>query len=75
MIEENPATAGLTMPKLGTGWRHLTTQVIYEITGECRIEASNKRGVLYRRWMEPNSIVWARPLDEFLDGRFVEVVH
>jgi len=58
------------MPEVGSLWRHLKTRVIYEVTGGCRIEAINEPAVLYRRQDDPDSVVWARPVDEFLDGRF-----
>jgi hypothetical protein len=52
----------------GTRWRHLKTGGIYTILGTCRIEASNEPAYLYRG--DETEIVWARPMDEFLDGRF-----
>jgi hypothetical protein len=55
-------------------WRHVKTGGVYEIVGECIIEATNKPAVLYRSVIPaPGRSVWARPKDEFFDGRFEKV--
>lgn len=51
---------------LGTDWRHKKTGNVYQVIGGCRIEATNKLGILYAR----EGVVWCRPSEEFLDGRF-----
>ena len=56
---------------IGTAWRHLKTDRVYTIVGVCRIEGNNEPAFLYE--LEPGEIVWARPMDEFLDGRFERV--
>lgn len=50
----------------GTSWRHKKTGNVYQVIGGCRIEATNKLGILYAR----EGVVWCRPSEEFLDGRF-----
>ncbi len=55
----------------GTHWQHLKTDHVYEIIGSCRIEASNTPAFLYRLADQDDATIsWARPVDEFLDGRF-----
>jgi hypothetical protein len=57
-------------PKMHGGsnqWQHVKTGGIYTVIGECRIEAINAPAYLYR---SAEGVVWARPKDEFLDGRF-----
>lgn len=56
----------VTSALLGTSWRHKKTGGIYQVIGGCRIEATNKLGILYAR----EGVVWCRPSEEFLDGRF-----
>jgi hypothetical protein len=51
---------------LETDWRHKKTGNVYMVVGGCRIEATNKLGILYAR----DGVVWCRPSEEFLDGRF-----
>lgn len=51
---------------LETDWRHKKTGNVYQVIGGCRIEATNKLGILYAR----EGVVWCRPSEEFLDGRF-----
>jgi hypothetical protein len=55
-------------------WHHVKTGGVYEIVGECIIEATNKPAVLYRSVIPaPGRSIWARPKDEFFDGRFEKV--
>src|SRR5690349_24800473 len=49
---------------LETDWRHKKTGNVYQVIGGCRIEATNKLGILYAR----EGVVWCRPSEEFLDG-------
>jgi hypothetical protein len=51
-------------------WQHKKTGGVYEIVGECQIEATNAPGVLYRN--TSTGVTWMRPKEEFFDGRFVE---
>ena len=60
-------------PPVGSMWKHVKTGNTYEVTGMCKIEATNTVAVLYRDWSQPQSLPWARPLSEFKDGRFVRV--
>lgn len=56
----------------GSAWRHVKSDHIYVIVGECRLEATGKPAFLYSApgW----DIPWARDKDEFLDGRFEPVI-
>jgi hypothetical protein len=51
----------------GTQWVHLKTGGAYTTVGRCRLEASGEPAVLYQG---ADGTVWARAMDEFLDGRF-----
>ena len=52
---------------LGTEWRHIKSGRLYVTVGKCRLEATAAPAVLYRG---EDGTVWARDMDEFLDGRF-----
>lgn len=55
-------------------WRHVKTGGVYEILGWCIIEATNKPAILYRSAIpESGRSIWARPREEFFDGRFEKV--
>ena len=56
----------VTAVAIDTDWRHKKTGNIYRVVGGCRIEDANKLAVLYAR----DGVVWCRPSEEFLDGRF-----
>ncbi|WP_209000060.1 hypothetical protein [Pannonibacter tanglangensis] len=58
---------GLDPALRGSLWRHRKTQGVYRIVGRCRIEASGLHAFLYQG---QDGTIWARPVDEFLDGRF-----
>ena len=58
---------------IGTVWKHLKTGHAYTIMGVCRLEATNRPAILYRRADGSSQIVWARDEEEFLDGRFERV--
>lgn len=55
----------------GSRWTHLKTGGTYTVVGACRIEATNEPAYLYQH--DASGTVWARPMDEFLDGRFVRI--
>ena len=52
----------------GSVWEHLKTGHVYSVIGTCRLEATNEPAVLYTR--PEDGIIWARAMDQFLDGRF-----
>jgi hypothetical protein len=54
-------------------WRHMKTNHVYFIVGQCRIEALNEAAFLYVRDDDRSGIPWAREKTEFLDGRFVRL--
>ena len=58
-------------PVIGTDWQHVKTGGKYAVVGECVIEATMKVAFLYKS--HKTGIVWARPKDEFLDGRFAYI--
>ncbi len=55
---------------IGTFWVHKKSERLYEITGECRIEATYTEAYLYT---DTHGVMWARPKAEFLDGRFEQI--
>ena len=57
---------------LGRFWRHEKTGKHYEVLGTGYIEATLTPCVIYRR-KSGDDIVWVRPLEEFLDGRFEDI--
>lgn len=59
--------------KIGSVWQHLKTGNFYEvISTQGRIEATGRDAVIYKSCDYPkNSPWWVRPIDEFMDGRFV----
>lgn len=59
------------LPVVGTVWRHKKTGGVYAIIGVCRLEATNAPAYLYTS--TSNGVVWARDMDEFLDGRFENI--
>lgn len=52
-------------------WKHERSGYTYIIVGVCRLEATNRPAYLYTQIEQPDGIVWARDMDEFLDGRFM----
>lgn len=60
---ENPETKnGWSMPAINTVWRHYKGSR-YLAVGECRLEATNERAVLYRE--EGGGMLWARSLADW----------
>lgn len=57
-------------PVRGTIWKHIKSGETYAIVGNCLLEATNSPAVLYASTIGDGR-VWARDLDEFMDGRFV----
>lgn len=60
------------MAALGRVYKHLKSGGIYAIVGHCQLEATNRPAVLYASTVG-DSKIWARDLEEFMDGRFVPV--
>ncbi len=58
---------GLEPALRGTHWRHKKTNGKYTIVGQCMIEATATAAYLYQGH---DGRIWARPKDEFMDGRF-----
>lgn len=64
------------VPASGSVWQHLKTGHHYRVTGWVLREADLVPCVTYLRWHgegAEHGPIWARPVDEFLDGRFKEV--
>ena len=61
-------------PKPGTIWLHARTKNYYVVTGLCQLDATNKPAVLYLPMDGSGGRPWARDVDEFLDGRFLNIV-
>lgn len=60
----------------GMQYRHKGTGGVYEVIGACRLQTRAPVGdytdlVVYRS--KVNGVIWARPTDEFFDGRFERV--
>lgn len=58
---------------VGTHWRHKKTDREYVVTGICLREMNLEEHILYRALETETNHTWARPVAEFLDGRFVRV--
>lgn len=56
-------------------WKHVKTGHFYEIVSLGVIEKDGTPAVIYRRvFSDPTGpILWIRPLDEFMDGRFKRI--
>ncbi|ADZ70685.1 DUF1653 domain-containing protein [Polymorphum gilvum] len=61
------ARDGLDPSLRASRWRHRKTGGTYTIIGQCRIEATGADAFLYQG---TDGTIWARPKEEFLDGRF-----
>jgi hypothetical protein len=58
-------------PPTGSIWEHEKSGHTYVVLGLCRIEATNTPAVLYTQaGADGDAITWARPVAQFLDGRF-----
>lgn len=57
----------------GSVWLHVATGRRYVIVDTCLIEADLTESVLYRK-EDGDGPIWCRPMTEFLDGRFKEVI-
>lgn len=56
---------------VGSRWRHLRTGGYYIVTGLAMSEGDLTMLVCYRNVKsDPDTVPWARPAEQFLDGRF-----
>ena len=62
------------MDYIGTTWKHVKTGGVYSIVGSCQLEATDRPAILYRSAKGAGPI-WARDYEEFMDGRFLLMVH
>ena len=58
---------------IGSIWRHLKTDTLYTIKDLVVRENDLKICVSYQKLMIGSQVHWIRPLEEFLDGRFVKL--
>lgn len=58
---------------IGSIWRHLKTETLYTIKDLVVRENDLTVCVSYQKLMIGSQVHWIRPLDEFLDGRFVKL--
>lgn len=58
---------------IGSIWRHLKTDTLYTIKDLVVRENDLKICVSYQKLMIGSQVHWIRPLDEFMDGRFVKL--
>jgi hypothetical protein len=62
------------MKELYTWWRHKKTHQVYIIVGQCRLEKTGQAAFLYVRDADAGGTPWAREKEEFLDGRFEQLL-
>lgn len=70
MLEINEAKEKVP---IGSIWRHLKTETLYTIKDLVVRENDLTVCVSYQKLMIGSQVHWIRPLDEFLDGRFVKL--
>lgn len=58
---------------IGSIWKHLKTETLYTIKDLVVKESDLKICVSYQKLMIGSQVHWIRPLEEFLDGRFVKL--
>lgn len=58
---------------IGSIWRHLKTETLYTIKDLVVRENDLTVCVSYQKLMIGSQVHWIRPVDEFLDGRFVKL--
>lgn len=58
---------------IGSIWKHLKTETFYTIKDLVVRKNDLKICVSYQKLMIGSQVHWIRPLDEFLDGRFVKL--
>lgn len=70
MLEINEAKEKVP---IGSIWRHLKTETLYTIEDLVVRENDLTVCVSYQKLMIGSQVHWIRPVDEFLDGRFVKL--
>jgi hypothetical protein len=55
---------------IGKNFRHRKTETVYHVTSLAYNETTLEPLVIYH---DANLVYWARPLSEFVDGRFIRV--
>lgn len=70
MLEINEAKEKVP---IGSIWRHLKTETLYTIKDLVVRENDLTVCVSYQKLMIGSQVHWIRPVDEFLDGRFVKL--
>lgn len=60
---------------VGRRYRHLKRGTLYTAIGDAELQSARRldEGVILRVYRGDDGRLWARPADEFLDGRFEEV--
>jgi Domain of unknown function (DUF5664) len=64
----------MQLPKPGTTWLHLKTGGVYMVVDVVKREADLAPLVIYQNERTHDGEKWSRPADEFLDGRFKELI-
>lgn len=60
------------VPK-GSVWQHKKTETLYMVRDLVLIESTLTVSISYSKVSELQPVIWVRPLEEFLDGRFEQV--
>lgn len=58
---------------IGSIWRHIKTENLYTVKDIVVRENDLTVSVSYQKLMIGSQVHWIRPVDEFLDGRFVKL--
>lgn len=58
---------------VGSLWRHIKSDTLYTVKDIVVVESDLTLAVSYKRLRDSSHLHWFRPLDEFLDGRFVKL--
>lgn len=63
----------MPMPAIGQIYTHYKTDTLYQVVGRAEHTERQETLILYQRYGQPDSIIWARPRVDFLarlpDGR------
>lgn len=69
VLGENPFPP-LKKVKIGAIYRHMKTGERYRLLFESKIDATGSIFLNYQCVNKTDDTIWARPKDEFMDGRF-----